>query len=680
MLFNENYKFRAKTLKFKVKAATMRFLKNKFVGIIGITAIATALTGALVSTNFVKNLNERVTDTFFDQASSDIKDQQTEITIVAIDEKSLSGAEGLGRWQNWQRSYYAKAIENLEAKGVKAIGIDVLFSEKQQGIGGEKLQEIIESSKNAKELEEFVEIYADPKLHPDDLILAETLKKYNNIVIGKYGDIGENSESALYIFFNEKISIPVISQYATLGFIHALPDSDSILRKALLFMQKQSDKGVILEEGFDLKILGKYFQNEDLRPRSISMEQLKNTYNFQTAPEKSIAIPLEGKGQMRIYFQAPKQTFPQISFVDVVNNDFDASMVRDKIVLIGATAKIIQDIRPVSNAKTNPIPGVEIHAHTIQTMLDQHFLIPQSEKSTLMTSATIAFILTMIFMFTSIWQGIAALLVVPILSLLSAKYTFGHGIISNAIALLIILFTTYIFSLLLRYFTEIKNRRFLKSAFSHYVSSDVVDAISLHPENLKLGGEAKYITVFFSDIVNFTQFSEQVSAEQMVSQMNEYFTVMTEIILRNGGTLDKYEGDSVMAFFGAPLTNKNHAIKACLSAIECRKAMKLLNEKWTEESRKSLDFRVGINTGYAIVGNIGSKHHFNYTVMGDMVNIASRLEKANKEYDTRILISEATFQEINTAEARELFIVKKIGEVELRGKKEKVLSYELYEK
>jgi len=204
------------------------------------------------------------------------------------------------------------------------------------------------------------------------------------------------------------------------------------------------------------------------------------------------------------------------------------------------------------------------------------------------------------------------------------------------------------------------------------VSTSVVNEILRHPEQLKLGGDKKELTVLFSDIRGFTSISEGLSPEELVHLLNEYLTVMTDIVFKHEGTLDKYMGDAIMAIYGAPFEQEDHAARACLSALEMMEALKLLNKKWMGEGKPPLDIGIGINTGLMMVGNMGSEQLFDYTVMGDAVNLGSRLESANKSYRTNILISESTYEEV-----REEFVCMEVDSVRVKGKNLPVKIYQL---
>ncbi|MBI2463360.1 adenylate/guanylate cyclase domain-containing protein [Candidatus Peregrinibacteria bacterium] len=596
------------------------------------------------------------------------------ITIVAIDEKSLSDEIGLGRWSNWRRSFYAKAIEHLNTAGAKVIGIDLFFNKKQTGIPGADIETLVKNAKNdPKDIVDALQKYADSNGHPDDLELSETLKKNNNVVLATYGGIPEHAANELPKILAMEPLVPILQANSTTGYVNVFPDEDSVVRRTIILAQRENVGKRWFEESFDLQILRKFYglpaEKIDEREKDgyTVIQKIDNNYQFADT-----FIPFEGVGKMLIAFEKPRLHFDTISFSDAYSNRFDPRKVKDRIVLIGITAMELRDVVTTPNSKVTPMPGVEVHAHALKTILDQNFLQTQSEKMQIIIIAVIALLSVTLFLTIGIIQSFILLIFTVLFIGVASIGSFRSGIIIPSLSYSMTAVLSFIVTLGYRYFTELKQKRFIKNAFEHYISKEFVEEIANDPKKLILGGEKRELTVFFSDIAGFTSFSEKISPEKMVSQMYEYFSVMTSILMRNGGTLDKYEGDAIMAFFGAPIHYKNHAERACRSALECRNALNLLNEKWEQEARPKLDFRIGLNTGEVIVGNIGSKARFNYTVMGDTVNLASRLEKANKETNTHILMSETTHIQI-----AEKFTTLKLGPLTIRGKKEPIWVYEL---
>ena len=219
-----------------------------------------------------------------------------------------------------------------------------------------------------------------------------------------------------------------------------------------------------------------------------------------------------------------------------------------------------------------------------------------------------------------------------------------------------------------RYLTDEKEKRSIRSAFRYYLTPTVMDAVLANPGMLKLGGEKRELTVLFSDIRGFTSLSEQMAPERLVALLNGYLTPMTDIVFENGGTLDKYMGDSIMAFYGAPLAQPDHALRACQTALQMLRKLEELRAQWRAEGLPELAIGIGICSGPMVVGNMGSQSRFDYTVMGDAVNVASRLEGANKTYGTQVILSETTRALVSsTATVRSLDVVRVKGEATARS-------------
>ncbi|MEK7526101.1 MAG: adenylate/guanylate cyclase domain-containing protein, partial [Patescibacteria group bacterium] len=328
-------------------------------------------------------------------------------------------------------------------------------------------------------------------------------------------------------------------------------------------------------------------------------------------------------GQMRINFVGEPQSFETISFAEVLENDFDTTIFNGKIVLVGATANDLHDTQIVPTSHGAPMSGVEIHANAVQTILTEKFLLEEEKLATIITLLILTIITIGVCSSVRIKIGLGISLTLIIVYYMYAFWSFDQGVIRNLIYPPLTIIISFVSCIVLKYSTESKQKRFLRKAFSHYVSEDVVKEIVANPDKLVLGGEKKTVTVLFSDIQGFTTISEKTQPEKLTSLLNDYLTHMTNIILANTGVVDKFIGDSVMAFWGAPLAEPDHAYKACLAALAMQRV-----------KVGKFNTRIGINTGEVIVGNMGSDTRFDYTVLGDTVNIASRLEGLNKEYKT----------------------------------------------
>jgi adenylate cyclase len=349
----------------------------------------------------------------------------------------------------------------------------------------------------------------------------------------------------------------------------------------------------------------------------------------------SLLVPVAAPDSYRIDYRGTNG-FLTVSFVDVLEGRVPSRIWKDKIVLIGVTAPNLHDFVATP---FNQMPGVLANANAIDTLLQGRFFknlafpigyaliallvllvglcVKQIQKMTVLFGALLG-LLVVIAVITSIAFGV--FLILPIFYLLFA-----------------FVFSTIVF-LAFGYITTAKEKAFIKNSFQYYLTPQVIDELIKHPEKLSLGGESKRMTILFSDIRGFTTISEKLSPEELTQLLNEYLTAMTDIIMEHHGVVDKYIGDAIMAFWGAPLENENQESDACKSSIAMMKKLQELNKGW----KTPLAIGIGMNTGNVVVGNMGSRKRFNYTVMGDEVNLASRLESLTKYYRTSILVTEQT--------------------------------------
>ena len=252
-------------------------------------------------------------------------------------------------------------------------------------------------------------------------------------------------------------------------------------------------------------------------------------------------------------------------------------------------------------------------------------------------------------------------------------FIFSHfNVWLNIIYPALTMITIYLGITVYRYITEEREKKKIRGAFQYYLTASVINEMLKDPSKLKLGGDKKDLTVSFSDIRGFTTISEKLTPEELVHLLNEYLTAMTNVVFQYDGLLDKYMGDAVMAVFGAPLDQPDHALRACRTALGMMEELKKLQKKWAEEGKPVLDIGIGINSGDMVVGNMGSDMRFDYTVVGDMVNLGSRLEGTNKEYGTNIVISEYTYNDV-----KDVFFCRELDSVIVKGKKLPVKIYEL---
>ncbi|MBW2192496.1 MAG: adenylate/guanylate cyclase domain-containing protein, partial [Deltaproteobacteria bacterium] len=386
-----------------------------------------------------------------------------------------------------------------------------------------------------------------------------------------------------------------------------------------------------------------------------------------------VSIPTDKYGRILINYRGPAKTFPHISITDILRENTPPGILKDKIVLVGATAVGIYDLRVTPFGTV--FPGLEIHANVIDNILSNDFL-QQPDWAWIFD--------VMIIMITGIFLGIT----LPRLGVAAGF------VVSSSIFLGYILLCQYLFSVKgwilnlvyplsvgliisvgitsYRYILETKHKRFIKDAFSTYLAPSVVKHLVESPDKLVLGGEEREITAFFSDVQEFTNISENLAPQELVELLNEFLTEMTDIILNHEGTVDKFEGDAIIAFFGAPNYLENQAESACMSCIAMQKKLAELRNKWRAEGKPELMMRIGLCTGPAVVGNMGSRNRMDYTMMGDTVNTAARLEGVNKIYGTYTMMADVTYKT-----AGDWTFSREVDLINVAGKKEAVGVYEL---
>ncbi|MDP2724761.1 MAG: adenylate/guanylate cyclase domain-containing protein, partial [Syntrophales bacterium] len=345
-----------------------------------------------------------------------------------------------------------------------------------------------------------------------------------------------------------------------------------------------------------------------------------------------------------------------------------------KIVIVGATATGIYDLRVTPFSAV--YPGVEIHATVVDNILHQNFL----KHSWWTKFLDVIFIIIVGFIMGLLIprlkgaiQGIfVSLFFISAFIVVNISLFSRYNIWLNLIYPVLTMIAVYLGITVYRYITEEREKKKVRNAFQYYLTASVITEMLKDPSKLKLGGDKKLLTVLFSDIRGFTTISEKLAPEELVHLLNEYLTAMTDIVFKYDGLLDKYMGDAIMAVYGAPLDQPDHAVRAGKTALEMMQALKKLQAKWTEEGRPVLNIGVGINSGDMVVGNMGSQMRFDYTVMGDSVNLGSRLEGINKEYGTNIVISEFTHRIVKD----ELYC-RELDAVRVKGKELPVKIYEL---
>ncbi len=578
-----------------------------------------------------------------------------DIIIVDVDERSI---QKLGKFHLWPRTYWAKALKIMQDSGVRLVGLDFLFDEDIR--------------------------------HPDeDQLFIESLQELQRVVLAFFMAEAD-SEHFLYAMSSEPaglsaekfmVEVPAELKYrllsgdrmdpqfvhllnsaAALGFVNIFPDEDGIFRRIPMFMRFNEH----VYPAFSLAMAMKILNIEDVQYREDEQQVV-----LVAADGKTVPVPVDDQGKLLIYYQGPFQSFRYIPFYDLLMGYVDPNYLKGKIVLVGSSAPGLFDLR--ATPLQSRFPGVEVNANVLYQVLQGRFIREWRASSKFL-----------FYMIVGIGVGFLILVLRPLGGILASALTvllifFGSFYALSSYSLwvpfigpvLVVLFT-YMLNYAYRYVVEEKDKRQIKRIFSHYLSSSVVEELLKDPDKIKLGGEKKVCTVMFSDLAGFTSLSEKMDPEDLVKVLNSYLTEMTNIIFENEGMLDKYEGDAIMAVFGAPVDIGNHALKACRAALRMQARLEQIREEWNKQGYPSLHQRIGINTGSMVVGNMGSETRFDYTVMGDSVNLGSRLEGANKMYGTQIMIGEETYKM-----ARDHIVVRQLDLLRVKGKTEPVKVFEL---
>ena len=465
--------------------------------------------------------------------------------------------------------------------------------------------------------------------------------------------------------------LPLIAEATdNFGLFNVEVDPDGKIRRETMLQRK----GNLLLPSLSLLCTSLYFGGGFYPIASRVNQHLLEGVSINNDSAIDPVIPTDERSRMLInYYGDPEVVIPSYSIVDIIDHKVPADVLKNKIVLVGATAIAAFDLR--STPFSTATPGVYVHASAIQNMVDLKFLQRWSGFAVVegVLLLLIGLLMGLVIPKIRISLGLAYTVGLIAAVILGDQFlVFGRGQWMRIVAPLLEIAAIFLAITIYRYLTEEKEKRVVRNAFQFYLTKSVVDAVLKDTSRLKLGGEKKELTVLFSDIRGFTTISERLSPEDLAQFMNSYLTPMTDLVFHHEGTLDKYMGDAIMAIFGAPIDQPDHATRACLTALDMMTELVKLQAKWREQGLPEIDIGIGLNSGPMVVGNMGSAMRFDYTVMGDNVNLGSRLEGINKEYGTNIIISEYTLALCKT----DVF-VREIDAVRVKGKREPVRIFEL---
>lgn len=630
-----------------------RFLHFLVIAIIGII-ITIILYGLKIE--FITAIDLKLKDTKF-KIREHIKPTDS-IAIVAIDARSINE---LGRWP-WDRKVMATLIENLKRYGAKTVALDIVFSEESSPDSDIALAKSIKNAGNVI-LGYFFRQEEEAKTNQSLEILKESRIKVIRVQ--------ENvTEIPVLTFPSVETNIPVIARSANAsGFFNVTHDRDGIIRTANLIVLFDGD----IYPSLPLAGLKHYMGQEIIL--DVAIYGIAGLYTGQKR------IPVNESGRLTLNYYGGQGSFKTIPAVDVIKARLKPDALKDMFIFVGPTETGIADVRATPLDPT--LPGVEIHATLLSNILQNNFLYRNAFVITLeiVFIALFPLLLAVSFTFTKRLITALAFFVVNMGAYFIIDYLFFKNLFLNTTIIypILSLSITYLGSEAYKNLVEERHSRFLKKAFSSYVSPALVGQIIKNPDILKLGGEKRNITVLFSDIRSFTSISERLTPEELVLLLNRYMGPMTDILLQKKGTLDKYIGDAIMAIYNAPITVENHSIMACETALEMLDRLQEINDSFKKKGLIEIDIGIGINTGDAIVGNMGSDVRFDYTAIGDTVNLASRLEGMNKVYKTHALVSEFTVEHIRGLKNPKAsgFYFRELDLIKVKGKDKPVKIYEL---
>jgi adenylate cyclase len=619
------------------------------------------------------------------------------VAIVAIDPKSQ---DALGRWP-FPRSYFAQAVDFLREAHARVIAFDLNFPQVDANSALEAMKsvqkdytQLVPSRSQTSAFEDRLKTLESDA--DNDERFADALSHYDNAILGYF--VISQDEASRQNQERLKSFLDVLSFQAFPGTVHPeyaknaeipeaqalspdLPEFASAAKNFGFFDIVPDADGVVRRAPTVLSFQGSFYPSlavaSALAYTNDSLDQVKLIFNPNGVERIALGtrtIPTDRQGFVQLDYLGKAGTFPTYSFSDVVQKRIPPEVFRDRLVLIGPTARGISGMA-LTPTEQSQFPGVEIHATMIDDILYQHFIRRGFQEH----FADIGFILLFSLAATVIFSLLTPLRATIYLALSLVGYFWLSFFLFSSQRVWIAdflpmstLFFTYAGVVSYRFFFEEGEKRKVRSAFSQYMHPALITQMLNNPKGIQLGGEEKELTALFSDVRGFTTLSENLAPPQLVELLNEYLTVMTDVIFKNWGTLDKYIGDAIMAFWGAPYAQPDHALRACRASLDMIAALQKLQADWQARNVPHIDIGVGINSGPMLVGNMGSKNRKNYTIMGDSVNLASRLEGSNREFGTHVIISEGTY-----ALVKQQVVARELDLIRVKGKTQPVKVYEL---
>jgi adenylate cyclase len=564
-----------------------------------------------------------------------------DVVIIKVDQRSIDALNSEAiRWP-WPRQMYAPIIEFLSE--ADAVYIDILFTE-PSSYGVE-----------------------------DDRLMAEALGAASNVFLPVFLTQGGKPLTTTDMDFLRRISLGGEAE-AAVRFSSAITPIDELKEKA------RGGGNVTIAPDNDgvYRRVPLVFGMGDYRIPNFILSYF-NEKGRLSACEGTVCIDGKGitLGNGNLLLRYYREPFSSLSSLDVIRAyvDEDNGIRREsfsgKKVFIGLTAAGLYDLKPTSVSSI--ATGVDIHATALQNLISDDFMRPLGDFWTALLILLACLIVSaLVLRFYSLYINLSVFVMLIAGGIIFPAVLFMNGIYTNIVSPLAALMTAFILATAYSYAVEGRERRFTKRTFSQYMDNTLVEYLLKNPELIKPGGQRRRVTVFFADLAGFTTLAETISAEDAARMLHRVLNEFTEAIIARGGVVDKYMGDAVMAFWGAPVADEKDEANACLCALDCIEGLDKVNRTFKAEGLPGISARVGIHTGDAIAGNLGSDRLFDYTVVGDPVNLASRIEGANKVFGTSVIATENTIER-----TREAFLSRELGNVEVKGKTKPVKIFEV---
>ena len=591
-----------------------------------------------------------------------------DVKLIMLDQTSLDWASReMGLSWPWPREVYAPIVQFARRGGARALAFDVLYTEA--------------SAYGVEDDQWFGEAIREGPPFVAALFLGEGIGQYTEWrdgvpdpalpVAGLNEWLGDRDPAGV-VMPRATFPIPEVTEHATMvADVKGTQDRDGIIRRINLF--RVFDERAVPSLG-----LAAYMAAADPDQTGTwpSMKIEEGVFHVG-----SRRIPIDGQGHSILQYRGPTGTHAKYSAAEIIQSELriqngetptvSPDVFEDAYVFFGFSAPGLLDLRPTPISRVTP--GVEVHATALDNFLSDDFVRTPSGTVVLWTTLGLVLMGTCAVLATGkAWQTVFLFLLFLPLPWLAGFFLYAASLWWPIIVQSLALTVSMVGAVVVSYALEGRQKAFIKGAFKHYLSPAVIDQIVKDPGQLKLGGERRTLSIFFSDLAGFSSISEKLEPQELTRLLNDYLSDMTDIILEEGGTLDKYEGDAIIAFWNAPLNQPDHARRAACAALRCQRKLAERRAEYRERTGVDLYARIGVNTGDVVVGNMGSRDRFDYTVLGDAANLASRLEGANKAFGTSTMLSESTWAGVGDA-----LVGREIGRITVVGRKTPVRVFEV---